>query len=225
MPELSIAAALFLITHLGISSSPLRAWLVARLTQGGYLAFYSVVAVATLGFLILSYQDAPAAEFLWTPGVATRWIALLLMPIAMVFLLGGFLAPNPTGVGMEGKIKEVGDGVGLTRITRHPLQWSFVIWAIAHILANGDLRSLLLCTSIGLVSLFGTVLMDRKKADTLGEDWARYAGVTSNLPFAAIASGRNRLVAGELVVPVLVGLGGYALALWGHGWLSGVPLI
>jgi uncharacterized membrane protein len=125
---------------------------------------------------------------------------------------------------MEGKITTVGDGVGMTRITRHPLQWSFVLWAIVHVLANGDLRSLVLFAAIGTVSLFGTVLMDRKKAATLGEDWARYAAATSNVPFAAIATGRNRLVVSELVVPVLVGVVGYGLALWGHEWLSGVPL-
>jgi uncharacterized membrane protein len=78
--------------------------------------------------------------------------------------------------------------------------------------------------SIATVSLFGTFLMDRKKAATLGEDWARYAAVTSNVPFAAVAAGRNRLVVSELVAPVLVGLVGYGLVLWGHQWLSGVSL-
>ena len=224
MATLILAGTLFVVTHLGISSSGLRGWLVSRIGQGPYLGLYSLVAAITLGFLIFAYNDTPRAEMLWAPSLGLRWTALLLMPVAMIFMLGGFLAPNPTGVGMEGKITSVGDGVGMTRITRHPLQWSFVIWAIVHVLANGDLRSLVLFLSIGTVSLFGTVLMDRKKAATLGEDWARYAAATSNVPFAAIATGRNRLVASELVVPVLVGLVGYGLAVWGHEWLSGVPL-
>ena len=224
MATLILAGTLFVVTHLGISSSGLRGWLVSRIGQGPYLGLYSLVAAITLGFLIFAYNDTPRAEMLWAPSLGLRWTALLLMPVAMIFMLGGFLAPNPTGVGMEGKITSVGDGVGMTRITRHPLQWSFVIWAIVHVLANGDLRSLVLFVSIGTVSLFGTVLMDRKKAATLGEDWARYAAATSNVPFAAIATGRNRLVASELVVPVLVGLVGYGLAVWGHEWLSGVPL-
>jgi uncharacterized membrane protein len=224
MGELALAGLLFLVTHLGISSTPLRGWLVGRVGQGAYLGLYSLIAAVTLGFLVLAYNGAPRAELLWMPSVGLRWAALLLMPVAMIFMLGGFLAPNPTGVGMEGKITSVGDGVGMTRITRHPLQWSFVLWAIAHLLANGDLRSLLRFGSVGTVSLLGSVLMDRKKAGTLGDDWARYAAATSNVPFAAVATGRNRLVASELVIPVLVGLVGYGLALWGHEWLSGVPL-
>ena len=224
MGTLVLAGVLFVVTHLGISSTALRGWLVERVGQGAYLGLYSLIAALTLGFLILAYNGTPPAELLWAPSQGLRWAALLLMPLAMIFMLGGFLAPNPTGVGMEGKITSVGDGVGMTRITRHPLQWSFVLWATVHVLANGDLRSLVLFGSIGTVSLFGTFLMDRKKAATLGDDWARYAAVTSNVPFAAVAARRNRLVASELVVPVLVGLVGYGLVLWGHQWLSGVPL-
>jgi uncharacterized membrane protein len=224
MGALILAGVLFVATHLGISSTGLRGWLVSRVGQGAYLGVYSLIAAVTLGFLIFTYNGAPPGELLWAPSLALRWTALLVMPVAMILMLGGFFAPNPTGVGMEGKIATVGDGVGMTRITRHPLQWSFVLWAIVHLLANGDQRSLVLFAAIGTVSLFGTMLMDRKKAATLGEDWARYAAATSNLPFAAIATGRNRLVASELVVPVLVGLVGYGLALWGHEWLSGVPL-
>jgi uncharacterized membrane protein len=221
MGELIIAGILFPVAHLGISSTPLRGWLVGKIGANGYLGVFSLIAAATLVYLIMAYADAPPAEFLWAPTVAMRWVALLVMPIAMILLLGGFLAPNPTGVGMEDKIKTVGEGTGLTRITRHPLQWSFVLWAVVHVLANGDASTLILCASIAATSFFGTFLMDRKKAATLGEDWARYAAVTSNLPFGAIASGRNRLVAGELVMPVIIGLAGYVLALWGHQWLSG----
>ena len=224
MGALILAGLLFVATHLGISSTGLRGWLVNRVGQNAYLGLYSLIAAITLGFLIFAYNGAPPAELLWAPSLTLRWTALLLMPVAMILMLGGFFAPNPTGVGMEGKITTVGDGVGMTRITRHPLQWSFVLWAIVHVLANGDQRSLVLFAAIGTVSLFGSMLMDRKKAATLGDDWARYAAATSNLPFAAIAAGRNRLVARELAIPVLVGLVGYGLALWGHEWLSGVPL-
>jgi uncharacterized membrane protein len=58
----------------------------------------------------------------------------------------------------------------------------------------------------------------------MGEDWVPFADATSNVPFAAILAGRNRLVIGELWLPVLVGAVGYALVLWGHEWVSGVPL-
>jgi len=40
------------------------------------------------------------------------------------------------------------------------------------------------------------VLMDARKKSN--PDWARFAAVSSNVPFAAIAQGRNRLVWGEI---------------------------
>lgn len=224
MGELVLAGLIFVGTHLGISSTPLRAWLVARIGQGPYLGLYSLIAAVTLGFLILAYSNAPPAEFVWAPTPASRWLALLTMPIAMIFLLGGFLVPNPTGVGMEGKLANVGQGRGLLRITRHPFQWSVVLWAIVHVLANGDLRGIVLFASVGTLSFLGTFLMDRKKAATLGDRWHEFAAATSNVPFAAILAGRNRLVPSEMTSPIIAGLAGYALMLWAHQWIAGVPL-
>jgi uncharacterized membrane protein len=67
--------------------------------------------------------------------------------------------------------------------------------------------------------------MDRKKAAALGEGWTDYASTTSNVPFVAILSGRNRLVLGELWLPVLLGLVGYAALAYGHEWVSGVRIL
>ena len=75
-----------------------------------------------------------------------------------------------------------------------------------------------------LLGLAGGLLIDRKKAAVLGADWQAYARLTSNIPFAAIARGDNRLALGELIAPTVAGLLGYALVFWGHGWIAGVRL-
>jgi uncharacterized membrane protein len=150
------------------------------------------------------------------------------MPVAMILLLGGFLVRNPTTVGMEGLLRDGNaDGLtrGVTRITRHPFQWAVALWAASHLLANGDRVSVLFFSTFLILGLAGSVLIDRKKAASLGANWQGYAGVTSNLPFAAILSGRNRFVPGELILPVVVGLAGYAAAYYGHPWLAGVRLL
>jgi uncharacterized membrane protein len=221
---LVIAAVLFLGTHLGISSTGIRGALVRATGERGYLAVYSLIAFATLGFLIWSYTRVPHTDFLWVPSPFGRYLAMAVMPVAFVFLLGGFMTRNPTAVGQESAAAAVGEGRGLLRITRHPFQWSVVLWAIVHIIANGDTASFVFFTSLGLVSLIGTVLMDRKKAVTLGSGWHTLAAVTSNVPFAAIVQGRNRFVWSELLPPIAVGVGGYLLVLFGHRWVSGVPL-
>jgi uncharacterized membrane protein len=222
--ELLFAGVLFVAAHLGISSTPLRDLLVRRLGQRGYLGLYSLIAVVTLVYLIMAFNGSSHAQFLWTPSPALRGLALLVMPVALVLLLGGFLVRNPTAVGQEAGLATIGEGSGLLRITRHPFQWSVVLWAGVHILANGDAASLVFFGSLGTLSLVGTFAIDAKKARAAGGDWAAFAKVTSNVPFAAILSGRSRLVVGELWLPLALGLVGYVVLLWGHVYVSGVAL-
>ncbi|NJN51962.1 MAG: NnrU protein, partial [Gammaproteobacteria bacterium] len=135
---LLVAAVLFVVTHLGISSTPLRATLVKAIGERGYLGLYSLIAFATIIFLVIVFNRAPQAQFLWGPDVALRWVPLLLLPLAFVFMLGGFLTRNPTAVGQEAQVKVIGEGSGLVRITRHPFQWAVVLWSASHIVAGGD---------------------------------------------------------------------------------------
>jgi uncharacterized membrane protein len=151
------------------------------------------------------------------------------MPIAFIFMLGGFMVKNPTAVGMEEVLSDPAQAEksvsGLLRITRHPFQWSVVIWAGSHIVANGDAVSVVFFSSFAALSLLGTVLLDSKKAASIGANWEPFAAATSNIPFGAIVTGRNRLAIKELVVPVVVGLVAYGVIFWAHEWVSGVRLI
>ena len=113
---------------------------------------------------------------------------------------------------------------GLTRVTRHPFQWSVVLWAVSHMVANGDVVSVVFFGTFAILGLAGGVLIDRKKATSLGDDWIPFRDATSNIPFAAVVTGRNKLIAKELLAPVGVGLAGYGLVYWGHEWVAGVPL-
>jgi uncharacterized membrane protein len=223
-----LAGLLFLGTHLGISSTSLRGVLVARLGERGYLGVYSLIAFATLGLMIWLYAQLPRHTYYWLPDPNLYQLTKFVMPIAMILLLGGFLVRNPTAVGMEAALSQEGAAAsmarGVTRITRHPLQWSIVLWAAVHLGANGDQVSVAFFGTFLILGLAGGVLIDRKKAARLGADWAAFASVTSNLPFVAILTGRNRLVLKELILPVLVGLAGYAGVYWAHPWLAGVPI-
>ncbi|MCC5871432.1 MAG: hypothetical protein JJU22_03450 [Gammaproteobacteria bacterium] len=226
MTELLIAAALWVATHLGISSTGVRARVVGVIGEGAYLGAYSLLAVATLTFLILAWADAPKDIWLWYPAVWQTWVALLLMPVAFVFLVAGLLGPNPTSVGQERHLADPGTVRGVLRMTRHPVQWAFLIWALAHAPANGELATLTLLAAIALVAGLGTVLIDRKKAAAAGDQWQTFAASTSNLPFAAILAGRNRLVIGELGVgKLLLALVIYALVIASHRWIAGVPIV
>lgn len=225
MTELLLAAIIWIATHLGISSTALRTRVVSTIGEGAYLGAYSLVAVAALTFLILAWADAPRDVWLWYPAPWQTWVALLLMPLAFVLLVTGLLGPNPTSVGQESRLADPDSVRGVLRITRHPVQWAFLLWVLAHLPANGEVATLLLLGAIGLVAGLGTLLIDRKKAAVAGESWQSFAAVTSNLPFAAILAGRNRLALGELGVgKLLLGFFVYGVVIVAHPWIAGVPI-
>jgi uncharacterized membrane protein len=97
-----------------------------------------------------------------------------------------------------------------------------MLWAGAHLLALGSLRATVFFGGLLLLAAAGTTLQDARKAKALGEDWRRFAAVTSNIPFAAIARGRNKLLWREIGwwMPA-AGLALFALLLYFHPWLFG----
>jgi len=227
MPDILLASLLWVGTHLGFSSTRLRKILVDAIGEKFYIIAYSLMATATLGYLIWVYIEVPQYEYLWLPNPDLYWFAKLSMPIAFILMVGGFMVKNPTSVGMriDDPAAAADMARGVTRITRHPLQWAIILWASGHVIANGDWVSVIFFSGFFILSLAGSALMDHKKAATLGEGWVTYAQATSNIPFAAIFAGRNRLVLKELIMPVIVGLLVYALVYFFHETMTGAQIV
>ncbi|PLW83648.1 hypothetical protein CWI75_04675 [Kineobactrum sediminis] len=223
MELLGIAAFAFFATHLGVSSTPLRGKLVNAMGEGPYRGVYSLVAVVTLGLMIYAYALVPHDNFLWYPTQALRLTAFGLMLLSAVLLAMGLLSKNPTAVGMSSAVKQ--DIAGIFRITRHPVQWAFLLWAIAHVLANGDVATLILASSIGLVSGLGMMSIDARRRRLDDPDWKAFYQTTSAIPFAALITGRTRLSLGDINwLAFVAGLVLYVALYWLHGWIAGVPL-
>jgi uncharacterized membrane protein len=221
MSQLIVAAAVFLIAHY-IASTPLRTAIVGAVGQKGYLGLFSLLAFATIVWMIRAYLHAPSVV-LWQSSWL-RYLPLLVMPFALIYVAAALMSKNPTLVGMEGALKSAEPAQGIVRVTRHPLMWGIVLWAVAHILARGDAASLIFFGALAVLALSGTMLIDKRKAETLGEDWQRFAAVTSNVPFAAILGGRNQFRLDEIGWSRIgVGLALYVLILFVHPYLFGVP--
>jgi uncharacterized membrane protein len=222
MTHLILAAVAFLAMHY-ISSTPMRAKLVAVL-GGAYLALYSLLAFVTLGWMIWAFYHAPFVN-LWY-AVALRPVPLVVMPFALVFVVCGLTSPNPTLVGREKLLHSKEPARGILRITRHPMMWGFALWSGAHIIARGDAAAAIFFGTFLLLALSGTWLIDRRKAAALGDDWRRFAAVTSNVPFAAILGGRNQLKLAEISAwRILLGLALYAALLAMHHALFGAHAV
>ena len=220
---LSVAALLFILTHLGISSTPLRAMLIRASSENAYMGIYSLISVVSIVWLIYLYANMAHTDFLWQRGTLNSAIPIIFMPLVVVFLASGLVAKNPTAMKMEGALGE--EVTGILRISRHPVQWGILIWASTHVISTGDLASLIFFGCFAIVSGVGTLLLDGKRARSEGDKWTAFVEKTSNLPFLAILSGRNQFKPGEIGwISILVGLLIYALMFLFHEGFTGVAL-
>ena len=96
-------------------------------------------------------------------------------------------------------------------------------WAAMHFALNGDAASAVLFGALLLLAFVGPRSIDAKRQRAFGERWHRFADITSNVPFAAIAQGRNSLNLAELGAwRIAVGAAIYVVLLLTHRWLFGV---
>jgi uncharacterized membrane protein len=229
MCNLLAAAFFFLAIHFLISGTRLRDALVARIGAGPYRGAFSIASLIGLAWMIFAYKHAPAIA-VWNPLPGMRPLAYLLVFLAFLLSVIGLATPSVTGVGIESKLTEQSPTSlvrGVTRITRHPFLWGAAIWAIAHLLENGDLASIVLFGSLLLLAMAGTVSIDAKRRRVYADAWSRFAQVTSNVPFVAIISGRNSISSAlreiGIVKPLVAALT-YALVFYFHGQLFGASL-
>jgi uncharacterized membrane protein len=218
-----LIAALFLIgTHFGIASTPLRAELIARVGDNAYRGLYSLLALVALGWLITAWRAAPFVP-LWDPGAGMRHLALTLMPLAFLLVVCAVTAPNPTVVGQKPDPDAAAPATGIIRVTRHPFMWGVGLWAVLHVLANGDQASTVFFGALAVLALAGTILIDARRTRENAPGWGVFLQATSNVPFVAILQRRQRLALGEIGLwRAALALGLYVLFLWLHPWLFGV---
>ncbi len=192
MLVLILGLVLFLGMHAVTMKRDLRAQLIERFGAGGYRGLYSAVSI--LGFLLLIYgyglQRAAGYTVVWEPPVWTRHLALLLnLPIFILLAVGR----RPSWL--------------LSRV-KHPMLLAVKIWATAHLLANGDLGSLLLFGGFLAWAVMARISVKRRP-----EEIARAAAMTN------VAFGRRDVIA------IVAGLVLYVVfALWLHPLLIGVSV-
>lgn len=220
----AVAGLLLLLTHFGVSSTGLRDRVAGAVGEGPYLGLYSLVALAVMVWLVMAYNAAPPGPVLWVTWPWGWYVPVVVLPFALMLVVGGVSQPNPTAVGGDRQFGEPRPVRGVLRITRHPVMWGIGLWALAHMVPNGDLASLMFFGTFALLALLGTLFIDAKNRRRRAAQFAPFEMTTSNLPFVAIAQGRQDLgrAAREfgvwrLAVVILL----YAALLHGHRFLFG----
>ncbi|MGR8920125.1 MAG: NnrU family protein [Gammaproteobacteria bacterium] len=184
MTLLVVGLLIFFSVHSFAMFRGARQRVVDRIGALPYRGLFSVASLVGFVLLVMGYGGAPRVE-LWAPPLALRYVALALMWPAMVFLAAMY-APGY----IKAKIK-------------NPMLIAVKTWALAHLLANGDLASIV---------LFGAFLV-----------W----GVVDLI--AVKRSGRSPVVAAPRavfdVLALVVGTGLYLLIVfYAHVYIAGVAL-
>jgi len=162
---------------------------LAKLGEGAWKGIYSLLSLVGFGLLLWGYGMARLEPtVLWVPPVATRHIAAALMLIAMILLVAAYVPKN-----------------GIRARLHHPMLLGVKTWALAHLLANGNVADVLL---FGLFLLWAVLCFIAAKKRDRAEGKVYPRGQT--LPTIAT------LVLGLLVY------GAFVMGL--HRWLMGVPV-
>ena len=143
-PDLLIASA---SGELWVSPG-LRERLVARLGEGPYKGLFALLSVASFILLVYGFAKAPVIQ-VWSPPSWTRWVAIVLMLPAFIFLVAAYV---------PGQIKAK---------LKHPFLVAIKTWALAHLIANGDLASIILFASFLAYAAYDRITLKRRTATGL----------------------------------------------------------
>lgn len=187
MGMLITGVLLWSLVHLMKSVTPgLRASIQGAIGEGPHKGLVALLLLGSLALMIFGWRSTPA-EFVYDPPVWGRHANMTLMFVAILL---------------------IGAAQGASRIRqwiRHPMLTGVLVWAVGHLLANGDNKSLVLFGGLGLWALISIVTVSRNEGV-----WVKPAKIAT--------AGRELL---SLVIVAIL----YAILMFLHPWIAGVPVV
>jgi uncharacterized membrane protein len=192
MALLILGLVIFIGTHSFTMMRAQRAAAIARLGENGYKGIYSLLVLIGLVLIWVGFGQYRADGYIqiWWPPIWTQHLSALFVLVAFILLPAAY---------MPGYIKAK---------AKHPMLAAVKIWAFAHLLANGDLGSII---------LFGSLL-----------GWAVVARISTKRRTDAPSAISAPVTAPQAkydVLALVIGVGLYlAFVFWLHRLLIGVPV-
>ena len=177
---------LWSVTHLfkakGVDA---RARLIASLGELPYKGPFALLIVASIVLMVAGWKSTlPTA--LWNPPAFMRHVTMLLMPIAVILFIS---ARAPTDI---------------KQFIRHPQLTGVKLWAVAHLLTNGEVRSVVLFGGLLAWAVLEVIFINRRDGA-----WKKPAPVGM----------------AKTVISAVIGLIVTGVIVYAHPWLSGMPLM
>lgn len=190
---LILGLVLFLGTHAFTIAREPRGAVLARFGEGPYKIAYSLLSLLGIVLIAQGFGQYRAGGWIevWSPPVWTKHLALVLVLVAFICLVAAYV---------PGRIKST---------LKHPMLVAVKVWALSHLLSNGDLGSMLLFGSILAWAVMARISVKRR-----GDEVRAHGG-----PAVPPAGWRNDALA--------VGIGTvawFAFARWLHPWWIGVAV-
>ena len=158
--------------------------LIARLGRNPYRGLFSVAILAGVVLIIAGWRSA-APEPVYMPPVSGRIVPAVLVLVAFILFVASQSNTN------------------IKRYLRHPQMTGVLCWSVAHLLANGDSRSLLLFGGLAAWSVAEVYFCNRRDGE-----WQKPG------PFPILSD----------IMTVAIGAIAFMLVWRFHGTISGVPL-
>ncbi len=186
MTILVLGIVLFCLIHLFPAVLPaVRSALQERLGENAYRGLFSLLIIGSLVVIVVGWKSA-TPTVVYSPPLGPNPLSSLLVFLGLVL----FFASQT-----DGNVK---------RVVRHPQMTGTVLWAAAHLLVNGDSRSVALFGGLALWAILEIVMINRRDGA-----WEK----------PGPAALRHDLV------PLLAGAVVFAAVMHFHASLFGVPAI
>src|ERR1700716_858157 len=143
-----LGLVLFLGVHTLTTQRELRARLIASWGEGGYKIGYAVASLVGLVLIVWGFAHYRATEWIdvWYPPKALKHLTVALMLPAVILVVASYI---------RGRIYTA---------VKHPMLAGIKLWAAAHLLANGDLGSMILFGSFLAWAVFDRISWKRRTA-------------------------------------------------------------
>jgi uncharacterized membrane protein len=143
---LVLGLVLFLGPHVFITLRGARGALTERIGEWPYKGLFAIVSIVGLYFIgkgFALYRDAGMIE-IWDPPDWTRHITIALMWPAVIFVTAAYI---------PGDIK---------RVLKHPMLVGVKLWAVAHLISNGDLGSMIIFIAVLAWAVYDRITLKRR---------------------------------------------------------------